>query len=167
MSKNIMAIVSAALFILLVAVAIRAWKSRVANQEASFEAPLEALEYFGASVAAAKCFYVATTFAENVLERIAAYGLGARGLAQVLVFSEGVLIVRNGEKPLAIDKAAINSVTLGQVAIDKAVESGGLVQINWTQSGVALATHLRIVDPSVRKQVLTAVSSVITKEVSK
>ena len=162
-----MAIISASLFILLVAVAVRAWRSRVANQQTSFDEPLEALEYFGQLVASAKAFYVATTFAANPLERIGAYGLGARGFAQVFVFSEGLLVVRNGERPLAIDKSAIESVSLSQVAIDKAVESGGLVQIDWLQNGVELSTHLRIVEPQSRQQVTNAISSIIMKEEAK
>lgn len=162
-----MAIISATLFILLVVVAVRAWRSRVANQQASFDEPLEALEFFGELATSAKAFYVATTFAANPLERIGAYGLGARGFAQLLVFAEGILLVRNGERPLALDKSAIDSVSLGQVAIDKAVENGGLVQINWSQNGVELATHLRIVEQQSRQQVIKAISSIITKEEAK
>lgn len=167
MAKNLMAFISAAIFVLLVSLAVRAWKTRITNQKSQFEEPLEALEYFGSTLVAAKGFYVATTFANNVLERIAAYGLGARGNAQVLVFSEGLLIVRNGERPLAIDRFAIQAVSLGQVAIDKAVENNGLIQVNWIQSGIGLATHIRIVEPSDRQNIYSAILSITTKEEAK
>lgn len=166
MSKNIMALLSAAVFLLLLSLAIRAWRSRIANQQASFNEPLEALEYFGQVLVEAKAFYVATTYAANALERIAAYGLSARGNAQVLVFSEGVLIVRVGERSLALDKAQIVSVGYGQVAIDKAVESDGLLQITWMQDNSSLTTHLRVKESALRNQIVSAISGIITKEES-
>jgi hypothetical protein len=154
MGKNIMALVSAAVFLLLLSLAIRAWRSRIA------------IEYFGQVLVEAKAFYVATTYAVNVLERIAAYGLGARGKAQVLVFSEGVLIVRVGERSLALDRAQIVAVGYGQVAIDKAVESDGLIQITWMQDSSSLTTHLRVKEPALRDQIVSAISGIITKEES-
>ena len=166
MGKNIMALVSTAAFLLLLLLAIRAWRSRISNQQAAFTEPLEALEYFGQVLVEAKVFYVATTYAANVLERIAAYGLGARGNAQILVFSEGVLIVRVGERSLALDKTQIVSAGYGQVAIDKAVESEGLIQITWMQETSSLTTHLRVNEPALRKQIVSAISAIITKEES-
>jgi hypothetical protein len=155
--KNIMAIITLVLFAVMIALALGAWRKRTIRQEAAFSAPLEALEYFGELRSQSKVFYVATTFAANHLERIAAYGLGARGFGQILVFSEGVLVVRNGERPLAIDKASILSVSTNQVAIDKSVESGGLISINWVQDATRLSTHVRIVDSSERGLVLNEI----------
>lgn len=139
-----MAIFTAFAFLTIVGLAFWGWKSRVRRQEALVSAPLEALDYFGDLLGSATGFYVATTFTDNSLERFAGYGLGTRGLAQILVFSEGVLIVRTGERPLAISHNSLIGVAQGQVAIDKAVEPGGLVQIDWIQDGVPLTTHLRI-----------------------
>jgi hypothetical protein len=116
-------------------------------------------------------FYVATTYSENHLERISAYGLGARGICQILVFSEGVLIVRNGERPLAIAKSALDGISSNQVAIDKAVEANGLMSIIWNQNSIPLTTHLRIVDRDQRSQIQDAINSLFTQsetgEVSK
>jgi hypothetical protein len=167
MTKNLMAIISAAIFLFLVAAAVKAWRSRIAQQSSSFAEPLEALEFFGELIASAKGFYVATTFALNHLERIAAYGLGARGVAQALVFTEGILIVRNGERPLAIDRANIKGVVLGQTTIDKSVEAAGLLQIDWQQNAVALTTHLRFSDPTMRDSIFKAISNITMKEESK
>ena len=115
--------------------AARAWQKRKQDQTAKFEAPLEALEYFGELIAQSSGFYVATTYAENHLERISAYGLGARGVCQILVFGEGVLIVRNGERPLAIAKNALGDISANQVAIDKAVEANG-THVNHLESEI-------------------------------
>lgn len=154
-----MAIITLVLFAVMITLALGAWRKRAIHQEAAFAAPLEALEYFGELRLQSKAFYVATTYASNHLERIAAYGLGTRGFGQIFVFSEGVLVVRNGERPLAIDKASIVSVTTNQVAIDKTVESGGLISIDWVQDFTDLSTHLRIVDASERGLVLNEIKS--------
>jgi hypothetical protein len=158
MTKQIMAIISLALFLLLAGLAVRGWRKRSASQSSEFSAPLEALEYFGELLEQAKAFYVATTRDSNHLERITAYGLGARGFCQVFIFTEGVLIVRNGERPLAIDSSNITAVELTQVAIDKAVEPNGLTSITWLHDGVKLATQLRIVDDVDRGKIVKALT---------
>jgi hypothetical protein len=161
MGKQVMAIISLSLFLVLVGLALRAWRQRAARQSTEFSAPLEALDYFGELLVQAKALYVATTRADNHLERINAYGLGSRGFCQVMIFTEGVLIVRNGERPLAIDRACLAAVDLTQVAIDKAVESEGLVSVSWNQDGVSLATQLRIVDAAARSATTDALKSII------
>ena len=161
MGKQIMAIVSISLFLMLASLALRAWRKRASYQASEFSAPLEALDFFGELLAQARANYVATTRGANHLERINAYGLGARGIAQVFVFTEGLLIVRNGERPLAIDRAQLAAVEFTQVAIDKAVEPEGLVSVSWMQDGVSLATQLRIVDASDRKVISEALKQII------
>ncbi len=158
MTKQIMAIISLALFLLLAGLALRGWRKRSATQSSEFSAPLEALEYFGELLEQAKAFYVATTRDSNHLDRITAYGLGARGFCQVFIFTEGVLIVRNGERPLAIDSSKITAVELTQVAIDKAVEPNGLTSIAWLHDGEKLATQLRIVDDVDRGTIVKALT---------
>jgi hypothetical protein len=161
MAKQIMAIISLSIFMLLAALALRAWRRRASDQAAEFSAPLEALEFFGEVLAHAKAFYVATTRELNHLERINAYGLGARGLAQVLIFSEGLLIVRTGERPLAIHRTQLTAVEFTQVAIDKAVETDGLISVSWKQDDVCLATQLRIVEASERTLIFDALMQII------
>lgn len=161
MAKQSMAIISLVLFLLLSGLAIRAWRKRAAEQAAEFSAPLEALDFFGELLAQANAFYVATTRAANHLERINAYGLGARGLSQIFVFTEGLLIVRNGERPLAIQRSNLVSVDFTQVAIDKAVERDGLISVSWIHEGVNLATQVRIVEPSGRSAIANALEEII------
>ena len=167
MEKNVMALITLLVFGAMIALATRAWRKRISQQEASFDAPLEALDFFGELRIQAKGFYVATTFASNHLERIAAYGLGVRGFAQIFVFSEGILIIRKGERPLAIGKHSLLSVSINQVAIDKTVEKGGLISIDWTQGSTHLSTHLRIVDPIEREQVINNLKIISTTKQSK
>jgi hypothetical protein len=163
MEKYVMAALSLVLFSGFSLLAARAWQKRKQEQTAKFEAPLEALDYFGELIAKSSGFYVATTYAENHLERISAYVLGARGVCQILVFGEGVLIVRNGDRPLAITKSALDGISANQVAIDKAVEAKGLMSITWNQNSISLATHLRIIDQDKRSQILYAINSLLTQ----
>ena len=167
MIKNTMAILTVICFTTLVALAIAGWRRRTAAQEQAFDEPFEALEFFGVLIGQAKSFYVATTFSSNHLERISAYGLGSRGIAQLLIFSEGVLIVRNGERPLSIDKSQIVAITTNQIAIDKAVEADGLISIDWLQNSTGLSTHLRITDQASRELALSSISSIISSNSSR
>ena len=158
-----MAALSLLLFSCFSLLAARAWQKRKQEQTANFEAPLEALDYFGELIAKSSGFYVATTYADNHLERISAYGLGARGICQILVFGQGVLIVRNGERPLAIAKSALEEISANQIAIDKAVEAKGLMSIIWSKNSISFATHLRIIDQDKRSQIQDAINSLLTQ----
>lgn len=167
MTKNLMAVLSAVLFMTLLAIVVRAWRSKAHAQASEISQPFEALEPFGELLTSAKGFYVATTYAINHLERIVAYGLGPRGVANAMVFTEGLLIVRNGERPLAISRHQISSVSLGQTAIDKAVESGGLLQVNWSLGPTDLTTHLRVTDLALRNSTIEALRNTLMKEGTK
>jgi len=158
-----MAAISLLFFSVFVLLAARAWQKRKEEQTTKFDSPLEALDYFGELKAKSSGFYVATTYSENHLERISAFGLGARGICQILVFSEGLLLIRNGERPLAIESSALVSISSNQVAIDKAVEPNGLMTITWKQNSSLLATHLRIVDKDNRNRVQDSINSLLTR----
>ena len=163
MEKYVMAAISVLFFSVFLLLAARAWHKRKEDQIAKFDSPLEALDYFGELKAKSSGFYVATTYSENHLERISAYGLGARGICQILVFSEGVLIIRNGERPVAIESSALVSISSNQVAIDKAVEPNGLMTITWRQNSTLLATHIRIVDNENRNRIQDSINSLFTR----
>lgn len=160
MTKDLMAVMAAALILILAALAFWGWRSRKARQEAIFESPAEALEFFGEELARASGSYVATSFANDFLERINAYGLGIRGVAEILVFTEGILVVRRGERPLAIDKSQITGVSNSQYVIDRAVEAEGIISISWNQNETPLATHLRVVDEASRQVIIDALQKI-------
>lgn len=167
MTKDLMAIYAGILLAFIGLLMITSWLRRRKKQELLFEPPLEALEFFGELLLQTNAFYVATTFANNSLERINAYGLGFRGKCQVLIFSEGVLILRDGEVPLAIDRADIFNVGSTQAVIDKAVESGGIISVDWNHDESQLSTHLRIVETLEREKFLNTVSKVTLREATK
>jgi hypothetical protein len=164
MQKYYVAIILAILFFFFVLTAIRAWRARAAKQEAGFTQPAMALENAGSQVAKVKAFYVATTFADNHLERIRAYGLGIRGLAHAIVFDGGLQLIRKGERPLAIERSAIASLSTNQVTIDRVTEAKGILTIDWTQDSTNFSTHLRVVDQSDRAKLISALETISNRE---
>lgn len=164
MQKYYVAVILAILFFFFVLTAIRAWRARAAKQEAGFTQPAMALENAGSQVAKVRAFYVATTFADNHLERIRAYGLGIRGLAHAIVFDGGLQLIRKGERPLAIERSAITSLSTNQVTIDRVTEAKGILTIDWTQDSTNFSTHLRVVDQSDRAKLISALESISNRE---
>jgi hypothetical protein len=116
MQKYYVAIIAGLLFFFFVLTAIRSWKAKSKKQEADFSQPPMALETAGQQLLKVRAYYVATTFADNHLERIRAYGLGIRGLAHALVFEGGLQLIRKGERPLAINKTAIDGLSTNPVS---------------------------------------------------
>jgi hypothetical protein len=164
MQKYYVAIILAVLFFFFILTAIRAWRARAAKQEADFSQPAMALDAAGAQLLKVKAFYVATTFAENHLERIRAYGLGIRGLAHAIVYEGGLQLIRKGERPLAIGRTAIDSISTNQVTIDRVTEAKGIVTIDWSQDATRFSTHLRVVDQGNRTALISALETISNRE---
>jgi hypothetical protein len=164
MQKYYVAIILAVLFFFFILTAIRAWRARAAKQEADFSQPAMALEAAGTQLLKVKAFYVATTFAENHLERVRAYGLGIRGLAHAIVYEGGLQLIRKGERPLAIGRTSIDSISTNQVTIDRVTEAKGIVTIDWSQDATRFSTHLRVVEQSNRAALISALETISNRE---
>lgn len=160
MQKYYVAIILGILFIAFVIAAVRAWKARANKQEAEFSQPPMALENPGHQHLKVRAYYVATTFADNHLERIRAYGLGIRGLAHAMVFDGGLQLIRKGERPLAINKLAIEAISTNQVTIDRVTEAKGILTIDWNQDSTHFSTHLRVVDLDDRARLIQALETI-------
>jgi hypothetical protein len=126
------------------------WRARQKSQ-ASLPHPQSAPAELGKEILRCDCLYVATTLAAQPLERIAVSGLGFPGQAGVLVTERGVALSIAGGSDAFIPSADLVGVGRATWTIDRAVESGGLVVVNWMLEGdsgdIALDTYLRIVDP--------------------
>lgn len=160
MQKFIVAIILGILFLFFVGTAIRAWRARAAKQEADFNQPPMALATPGQQLVKVRSFYVATTYANNHLERIRAYGLGIRGLAHAMVFEGGLQLIRKGERPLAISKSTITGISTSQVTIDRVTEAKGILTIDWIQDATQFSTHLRVVDLDDRAKLISALETI-------
>ena len=91
--------------------------------------------------------YVATTRAEQPLQRIAVKGLGFRARAVLTVASGGIRLDLAGGEPGFIPKAALLGVGRATWTIDRAISNDGLVFIRWN-TGTALDSYFRSADPA-------------------
>jgi len=161
----IMAVLVTALVLFLAIAAFRAWRSRANSQEAQFSAPAEWLEHPSGGRQWTGIQYVATSVLGAPLERVSAHGLGARGFGKITVSRDGVLIERNGERAIGIPFASLRGVQRTSVAIDRAVEKDGLIQLDWEQDGFSLSTYLRATSTETRKQLFEELTQILaTKE---
>lgn len=98
--------------------------------------------------------YVATTEADRPLERLAVRGLGFRARAVLSIAPSGVVLAIPGETPAFLPASTLRSVGATNVAIDRVVESDGLVRLGWGIDGVPVDSYVRIIDAD-QRSVLT------------
>lgn len=91
--------------------------------------------------------YVATTRAEQPLQRIATAGLGFRARAELTVCTGGIRLDLAGAKPGFIAAAELLGVGRATWTIDRAVSNDGLVLVRWRQGALALDSYFRSADP--------------------
>lgn len=111
--------------------------------------------------------YVSTTLADNPLQRITAQGLGAGGVAHLLVSGSGapdeetgVVVARNGAPALLVPATALTDVRVESMRAGKAAPHGLLV-VEWRLGEHPLATAFRPRDPQQREAVLRSVRALI------
>ena len=158
MTKYIVAFALLALIVLLAGLAVRGWGRRRNEQEQLLQMPAESIPHFAAELEV-DGFYVATTKAGEPLNRINAYGLGPRGKASIAISAQGVVIRRGGEVSFAIPSSDLVAVQLVSGAIDRAVETGGLIAMTWLNGGEMLETTIRVVDESQRSLMVAALAN--------
>jgi hypothetical protein len=144
----------------IITIMILGWRGRVKRQ-AQFEVP--AADAAGSTLASSTGLYVATTLANAPLERVTVSGLAFRGRAVVTVSTGGVEVAVNGEKPVFVNTGSIRSVGTSTWTIDRVVESGGMLRLDWTltKAGepVDVETYFRPETPADRDRLLEAVSA--------
>jgi hypothetical protein len=121
--------------------AARTWRTK-ARKEAGVVPPVRVPTGLSAALGSWDGFYVATTRADDQLNRIASGGLGFRGRGGVTVHREGVVLTVAGVDDRWIDRSALRGVDRATWTIDRVVESGGLIRLRWTATGAAGATDL-------------------------
>ena len=109
-------------------------------------------------------FYVATTVADNHLERVALPGLAFRGYGTLEIGDATVALFLKGGDQLVLPRSVVTGVSLTTTVIDKVVEKDGLISIRWTAATVPgdvteLATHIRLPRIGARNDVLAALGS--------
>ncbi|MDZ8172731.1 PH-like domain-containing protein [Microbacterium xanthum] len=98
-----------------------------------------------------RVLYVATTRADEPLERLAIRGMGFRAAAELIITERGVALHLAGEQPLFFSRPRLVAVDQSTVAIDRVVERDGLVRLIWRISDdTVVDTYLRPQDSSAR-----------------
>ncbi len=111
--------------------------------------------------------YVATTRQGEPLARVAVPGLAFRGRVHVGVYSAGVLIAVTGEPEVFVASSRIRSVGTSTWTIDRVVETGGMVRLDWSIDStknpepLAVESYLRLASPEDSARLIEAVTALI------
>lgn len=149
----------AVLVLLVVAIVLMGlgWRNRRRRQSALDVVPVPPAE-LGEELARLKVLYVATTLAEQPLERVVVGGLGFRARAELRIVRGGVVLDLAGASPAFIALEEIRGVGLATWTIDKGVDQDGLVFVRWELGGTAVDSYLRADDPDRLLDLLTELS---------
>jgi hypothetical protein len=146
----------------LVAVAVRSVEKRAKAQGSVALLDVDSIN--GKEIAEASGFYVATTFAEAPLSRLADKRLLHRGKARLSVLTDGLIIDRTGEPSIAIQATDIQFVGRASASIDRGLENNGLLTITWTADENSLTTNLRLSREDDTQELLDLISQLAQKE---
>jgi hypothetical protein len=115
----------------------------------------------GTDLLSAEAFYVATTMADDELNRVAVAGLGFRARATVTATEAGVILSLAGAPEVFIARAALRAIDRATYTIDRVVEKGGLVRLGWTLGDTPVDSYLRLTDPADANALIDAVNSLL------
>jgi hypothetical protein len=144
------------------------WKRRTARQSGVAALPAVPAGVADRAVAeGVEGSYVSTTSAGDLLDRVTAHGLGAGGVAHVLVVDgpvgPGVMVARNGAPDVFIPTDALIDVRVESMRAGKAAPHG-LVVVEWRLGELAVATAFRPRDPHDRATLLRSVQALIARQ---
>ena len=161
MDKLVPTLVAIAVAALILYLLIFAWRRRAkrdAGLGATYEVPADAAP----AAREAEALYVATTVHDKPLERLVLPDLGFRGRATVSVTPDGVTLAITGAHLVFIRASALLGIGVATWAIDRVVETDGLVWIAWTTSGgAAVDSYIRVIDPAERASLIGAVTDIL------
>ncbi|TFD54326.1 hypothetical protein E3T46_01345 [Cryobacterium sp. Hh11] len=166
MDRSIPAIITA-LFLLGVLVLMwRSWHKR-SQRDRTLTAGYPRPEGGAAAdlLATAEAYYVATTPRDAPLERLAIPGLGFRARAALTVTAQGITLDLDGNAPLYVPGDAIDQVGAAQLAIDRVVETDGLVRLSWRLNTPGtdrrdVDSFFRIIDPNDRARLIDSIRTI-------
>ena len=134
------------------------WRAR-RRRQSGLARPVLAPASLGSASVSVDGLYVATTLADQPLERVAVHGLGFRASAHAAVHPEGLVIDVQGRQSFLIEPASLRGAGRATWAIDRVVERDGLVLIGWMLGDTPVDTYLRVPDPAAAAALLAAVQA--------
>ncbi|WP_308468833.1 PH-like domain-containing protein [Rathayibacter soli] len=140
------------------------WRRRV-RRDSGLHPAREVPQDLGPVHRTADVLYVATTAHDRELERLAIDGLRFPGRATITVAEQGALIAVTGERETFVPASAIIAADAATVAIDRVVETGGLIRLAWNIDAATVAdSYLRAVDPDDRAPLIDALNTVASAQ---
>jgi len=133
------------------------WRNRRRRQAGLGATPVPPVE-IGEELGRERVLYVATTLAEQPLERVVVEGLAFRARGEVRIARGGIVLDLAGARPAFIPVADIRGVGLASWTIDKGVGEGGLVFVRWDLGGTPVDSYLRADEPERLLDELTELS---------
>jgi hypothetical protein len=115
----------------------------------------------GTELFASELLYVATTIANEPLNRVAVSGLGYRARASIVVATGGIVLDLAGEPEAFIPAKAILGVGRANWTIDRVVETGGLVVVSWMLGETLVDSYLRLVELPDPSAMIEAIQQII------
>jgi hypothetical protein len=143
MDRVLPAIIVALVLALFLVLMVVGWRRRVRSQSA-LPSPVRPPSSLGTELWQGSVLYVATTRGGDRLDRVAVHGLGFRARGELSVHPEGLVLSLRGSDAVFISRESLRGVGLATWAIDRVVEPGGLVVLDWELEGLALDSYLRL-----------------------
>lgn len=140
---EIVALIALLILVSLVALVLQTVKKRIAKQ-ADLGSLTTEKALNGNLSAVAFGQYVSTVFSSNTLQRVMSHGLMHRGRAEIRVLSDGIQVLRTGERSFSIPQSLIVNVTRSNVTIDRAVETNGMVSVSWMLGSTQVESNFRL-----------------------
>ncbi|GAA2221880.1 hypothetical protein N1031_02495 [Herbiconiux moechotypicola] len=169
MERLVPGILVTLLALVLLGLMLWAWRGR-RRRQAAFSAPAveAATTGRGAELARASVLYVATTKADEPLERLTIPGLAFRGRGELAVWEQGVSLTIPGEPETYIPRASLRSVGTSTWAIDRVVETGGLVRLDWTYPSTdgpaEVESYVRALELGDARRLIDAATSLVPQQ---
>ncbi|MFN4002777.1 hypothetical protein [Microcella sp.] len=158
MDRLLPSLIIAGVILVVFALMLLGWRARVRRQ-AAFARPVVAPDALAPAALVAVGWYVATTAADQPLERIAVHGLGFRARATASVHPEGVVLAVRGQRPILITPEHLRGAGRATWAIDRVVERDGLVLIGWMLGDSPVDSYLRVPEPAVAAALVAALQA--------
>ena len=138
-----------------------AWLRR-SRRDSALTAPVGEAPPEAAVLASFPVLYVATTKHGEPLERLAIKGLAFRARADLTLTAAGIALDLTGQPRVFLALERLERAEQATVAIDRVVEPGGLVRIDWrTDDGTVVDSFFRPQDASARA-VAQAITDLLT-----
>jgi hypothetical protein len=139
----------------------RGWKNKAKRQEAipaPASIPATAADELAGRVEGT---YLASTTADQWLDRIVVHSFGVPSKAVVTVRKDGIAFERDGEPDFFIAKAAVSAVRLDRGIAGEVYEAGSVLIVTWRLGDVALDTGFRAQQTQDQIALATAIKTLL------